>query len=218
MAGTAVIDDDFTGLALNATISGRVPTVCDSGASYVVDVGATGGGSGDVKFTGAGAAVKIRSLLTSGASQVIIDDKGGNEEFGVFTRDTANTPYPRWGYIAMIKTRSAGGTNGTFTIGSITNYTQTVIGSYLNVPWTFASSGINTVALESIANNHRLIINNVVAASFTNTAYPDVINYNKYGVTFQTAASPSVLRMNRFSVYDSIVVTGSSAYVIVTVA
>lgn len=220
MAGILVLDDDFTGLATDTTISGRIPPLSDSGYAHAVDpgtTGAVGGGSGDVKFNGSGVAVKARSLLISGAIQIVMDDKGGNEEFRIFTRDTYTTPYPRNGYYATFRSRFYGGVSGNFSAGYFTNYVSTSIIS--GSAWTYASDGINTVALESIGNNHRIIINNVVAYSFTNSAFPEIANANKYSVTYGGSATPSIMRMNRLSVYDSIVISASATpYVIVTVA
>lgn len=217
MPEIALIDDNFTGLALNTTISARIPPV-NNGTSFVVDpnaAAAVGGGSNDVKFTAGGTAVKIRGDI-NGAIRIVMDDKGGNESFSIYTRDSASTPYPRYGYAANFNTRSAGGTNGVYSLYTINNYNGTAIGAE-NRPWTFASNGINTVAFESINNDHRIIINNVLATSFTNSTWPAIANQNKYSVVFHSTA-PSVMRMDRFTIVDSVVITVSAAYPIVMVA
>lgn len=220
MPGVIAIDDNFTGLALNTTISGRVPPVTDSSAAYAVDPNAAavnGGGSNDVRFNTGGVA-KIRSNLSSGAIQVIVADNSANEVFSVYTRDTANTPHPRYGYALFIGTRHFGGVNGQITAGIINDYIFTAIAPYNVLPWTFASNGINTVALESAGNNHRIIVNNVAVGTFTNTTFPEAPTATKYSVKYNSAASPSVLRLDRLSIYDSIVVTATPAYAITSVS
>lgn len=216
MPGTILTDDNFTGVADGTTISGRLPPVAMTSSTYVVDpntAGVTGDGNGNVKFSTSGACAKIR-CDANGAVQVVFDDKGANEDYSIFLRDTASTPYPRYGYVFRFRTRIAGAV-GEYNIMSQSNYNSAFIQPYEHVPWTFSSNGINTIAFEAINNDFRVIINNVVAASFTNSLFPSTDSYaSKVGIVYHSA-NASVGRLDRFTFYDSILVSESQEFPIV---
>lgn len=220
MPGTLVVDDDFTGFALNATIAGRIPPITNSSYTFGADAGAVlGGGSNDVKFvmTANGSAAKIRSVSTSLAVQATIDTKGGNERFGLFTRDSVSTPYPRYGYVVDFKPSEFGGISGSFSATISDNYNRTFIAGLQDIPWVFASNNINVVALESIGSEHRIIINGALAGSFTNSTFVASTN-NRCGIVYHSSGTPSVMRMERFSILDSVVVSQAITYTVVRVS
>lgn len=220
MPGLIQTDDHFTGLANNTTIVGRVPPVTDTSSSYVVDpnsAAATGDGLGFVKFSTSGTAAKIRASSPNNAVQIVIDDKGGNEDMSIFIRDTFTTPYPRDGYGFRWKTRSAG-TSGVFSALKYTNYNGAFLGGFNNTPWVFDASGINVIAFEGINNNFRMIINGVVAGTFTDASFPATnTSATRVGVAFHSTG-PSVLRLDRLTIYDSVVITAQQEFPIVRFA
>lgn len=220
MPGTIIVDDEFTGFVLNTTITGRIPPITNSSYAFAADAGAVlGGGSNDVKFvmTVNGSAAKIRNVSTNLAVQATIDTKGGNESFGLFTRDSVSTPYPRYGYVITFNPSEFGGISGSFNATVADNYNKTFISGLENVPWIYASNNINVVALESIGSEHRIIINGALAGSFTNSTFIASTN-NRCGIVYHSPGTPSILRMERFSILDSVVVNQSIAYTVVRVS
>lgn len=220
MPGVIIVDDEFTGLANNASILGRVPPITTTSQAWNVDANSVlGGGNGDVKFIGVGKPAKLKVPSWNGAIQAIVNTNGGNEEFFLFTRDTQTTPYPRYGYMTSFNPSSLGGVNGVFSVTLSVDFVRSYLAGYENIPWTFSSNNINVFAFESIGSNHRVIINNVVAASFTDSTYIDATNDVRWGfVSGAGTSNPSIMRLDRFSFLDSVVITESSSYTIVRVS
>lgn len=221
MPGTVLTEDDFTGLANGTTIVGRVPPVSENGASFIVDpntTAATGGGSGDIKFSGAGVGVKLQTLSMNRAIQIEVDMKGGNETFGLFMRDSQTTPNPRNAYYAGFTPNANGAGNGTLSIGILADYVLTPFSGWNAAAYTYASNGLNTVALECIEANHRVIINNVVAHSFIDSSRMNTTTHIRHGMTYHSAGIPSIMRVNKLSILDSAVVQQATTYVIVRVS
>ena len=210
MAGIILIDDDFATLALDAQLSGRIPPVRDGGQVYGVEPDAasiTGGGSNTIKFNVIGASFKIPMSAENLGVQLVYNDNGVNELIHIFLRDSQPTVSNRYGYWVRFETRAFGGTSGFFRIASVNNYSSVAL--YPDITWTFASSGINKVAFECNANNFRVIINDVVANTFTDTTWPPNGSRNKCGV-YYTTTGISASRGTRFTIFDSIVIPLSS--------
>lgn len=101
ITGTPSRADDFTGLALDAGVSGR--TLPTGGGTWAADAGWKGGGNDDAYCTTGGhtakgnlahADCKIRVIWHPGAT--------GNNVLSVFCRDTQSTPYPRHGFLLAV--------------------------------------------------------------------------------------------------------------------
>jgi hypothetical protein len=218
MAGILLVDDDFIGLANNAPINGRDPPITDNSFPYAADPTVVSDGAGNVKFTGAGAALKTRPSTIDCAIQATVNMNGANEVFSLFSRDTQSTPYPRNGFMATFAPSANGGVNGTVTASISSNYVTTAITGLQDKPWTYAASGINVVAFESIGTNHRIIVNNVVAGSFTHASYVSATSNNRFGMVYHGAATASVMRLDRFSILDSVVISQPASFVVVLVS
>jgi hypothetical protein len=221
MPGTILTEDDFTGLGSGVTISGRIPPVTENSAAFGVDPNtnaATGGGSGDVKFSGAGVGVKLQTLSMNRAIQIEVNMNRGDETFGLFMRDSQTTPFPRNCYYANFRPNANGVGNGTLSIGISQDYVGTNFPGWTDTPYTYSASGINTVALECIESNHRVIINNAVAHSFTDSTRMNTSTHIRHGMAYYTALVPSTMRVNKFSIFDSIVIQQASSYVVVRVS
>lgn len=221
MPGLVVIEDDFVGLANNATISGRVAPISESSSAYGVDPASTaavGGGSNDVKFSGAGVAVKFTPLSMDRAIQILVNMNGADETFGLFTRDGQSTPYPRNGIYAGFSPNKNGIGNGVVSIGISNNYSVSYITGFNAAAWTYSATGINTLALESIGDNHRVVINNVQVTTFVNSTYSNATSNKRMGMTYHSAGTPSTMRLDKLTVFDSIIIPQSVSYVSVTVS
>lgn len=220
MPNIIIVDDSFTGLALDAAIAGRVPTVSPNGASWAVDPNSSaivGGGDGDVKFSVNGAAAKNRSGLTNCAVQLEITSSALNESYLIFLRDPFNTPYPRRGYFTSFNPAS-----NWFSFGYIQEYNRTYLdangniipqGGNTQIPWTFVS-GLNTIALEAIDTTFRVIINNQHAYSTNNSVLLFDSNANKSGFVCDERGS-GIARVKRYSVFDSIDTAPAQQYPVV---
>jgi hypothetical protein len=214
LAGIILKDDDFAGLALDAQLHLRAVPVSDNGGSYGVDPSATailGGGSNTVKFMVAGACWKVLASTEDIAVQLMINDNGGNEHIYLFLRDNQSTPAQRYGYRALFITRE-NITSGVFYLQVVNNYAASDL--IASTAWTFASNGINKLAIEAAGNNLRVIINDVVAGTATNTTFAPNTTRKRCGVAFGSAG-PSSMRATRFSVYDSIILTPPVGYPVV---
>ena len=216
MAGVLLVDDSWDGLAENATIHGRTPTFQTSPGTYGVDPNTStsivGGGSNTIKFNEIGAAFKMVTAVENYAVQLIVNDNGVNERIVLFLRDNQSTPYQRYGLWVSYVTREFGGTSGYFRVASSNNYSSVAL--FPDFPWTYDSSGINKFAFEANSSTFRVIINDVVATTFTNTTWPPNGARSRVGVSFGSAG-PSNARATRFSVYDSIDVVEQTSYPVV---
>jgi hypothetical protein len=213
MPGTVLIDDQFTGLTSGALIAGRVPPTSDSGEAFVVDPAnktspVTADGSGNVKFNYSGCAVKTGTLATNYAPSIIFNDGGVSQAYILFVRDSANTPYPRYGFQMNIVTRFSGD-RGMFNCARIDNFTGTK--TIQDTLFDFSLSQDNTAAFEVSGSNFRAILNNSVVGTFTDTAYPTnkKVGFGGNGDTSHAG------RVRGFTVYDSIVVTATQQYTVV---
>lgn len=214
MAGVILKDDDFSGLALDAQLHLRSLPVSENGGSYAVDPNSTailGGGSNTVKFMTSGACWKVLSSVEDMAVQLMINDNGGNEHILLFLRDSQSTPAQRYGYRARFVTRE-NITSGFFTLEMVNNYAGSDLIGITN--WTYSSNGINKLAIEAAGTALRVIINDVVAGTVTNSTFAPNTNRKRCGVVFGSAG-PSSMRATRFSVYDSIVLSPPVGYPVV---
>lgn len=208
------IDDSFTDLALDATLHGRVPTVTNTGAAWAVEgssTNITGGGNGDIKFASNGAACKVRNSGTDLALKIELRPTTNVDEFySIFIRDIYNTTYPRQGYILSVQP-FANTTSGVYYMGTISNYTVTYFQNA--IPLTFIN-GLNTVALEAIDTNFRIIINDVVVSSFVNTTIAFNSSATKSGIVCNNRGTGGG-RVERYTVYDSIDLAPAQQYPVV---
>lgn len=214
MPGIILKDDEFAGLALDAQLHLRALPISDNGGSYSVDPDATailGGGSNTVKFMTSGACWKVTASAENIAVQLIMNDNGGSEQILLYLRDSQSTPAQRYGYRARFVTRE-NVTSGIFTLEMVNNYASSNL--IASTAWTFASNGINKLAIEAAGNNLRVIINDVVAGTNTNSTFAPNTTRNRCGVAFGSTG-PSSMRATRFSVYDSIVLTPPVGYPVV---
>lgn len=207
------IDDSFTGLALDATLHGRVPTVTNTGAAWGVEGSSTnivGGGNGDIKFNVDGSACKVRGPGTNLAVKIELRTTVNIDEYySIFLRDTFSTVYPRRGYILSVQP-FANTTSGFYHMGTISNYTVTL---FQSVEWTFID-GLNTIALEAIDTNFRIIINDIVASSFSNTTVSFDSNATRAGIVCNNRGAGGG-RVERYTVYDSIDLAPAQQYPVV---
>lgn len=207
MPGIVYIDDDFTGLLLDATIRGRVPPVTNSGATWRVDpdndTAVMGGGNGDVKFsTSAVCKTAVLSAEENNAVHVSVNDYGQAAEFTLGTRDSQSTGYTKYGYGVRVAPRNI--TAPYFRFVRFDNYTA--VNLTANPVPLSVSGNVFTATLECNANVYRFYVNNTLLGTYT-APLPDPYapnGSNRYVSMRMHSGSSVQFRLERFTVYDAL--------------
>jgi hypothetical protein len=213
MPNVILTDDSFTDVALDQSISGRNPPVQPVATPWYLhpnSSGVVGGGNGDVKFATSGTA-KIHTPATNKAVQIELRAVDANEEYAIFLRDTRNTGFIEYGYALIVSPKGSPSYFGVYVIVDW-NWSR-VLEVPNDVPWTFHPS-FNVIAFEAIDTNFRVIINGVVALSFTNSTRPFSSSATKDGFYVVNRVNGNG-RVERYTVYDSIELATASEYPIV---
>lgn len=203
MAGITLVRDNFTGLALGTSISGRVPPTSNNGASWTEESGkhTVGGGDDDVKYVSGGAS-KLNTGVEHLAVRVTWYDGNGNELW-IHFRDTANTAYPRYGYTCAFMPGS-----GHIAVYYENNYTFVQIGS--NVSVTFDTvTHLNECVFEVNGDDFRVIVNDTLVHSFTDTTFQANGTRTRFAMIGQLNVD-NTGRIKDVEIYDSYVIPGDT--------
>jgi hypothetical protein len=215
MPNTILTDDSFTDVTLDQSISGRAPTVRTGSAVWYLSPNTsavTGGGNGDVKFAGDAHSAKVATTASGNNKAVQIELRAvdDGERYTIFLRDTANTGYVQNGYVLVIAPKE---TPSFLRVQTVISWDWAAIAGLPDTPWTFHPN-FNIVAFEAINTDFRVIVNGVVAMSFTNSTIAFNSGANKDGFICTNRVNGNG-RVERYTVYDSIELTEAPQYPIV---
>lgn len=198
MADIIKIQDLFTGIALNVSISGTVPAISDGGYAWQVEVGGTalGDGAGNIKFN-AGGTIKIRSLQENPAAVRAIWNDGGQTEGAIlFVSDyTSSTIYPRRAYSCVFAPRSSW-----VEFYRIDEFNSIKIGS--TITHTFAA-GDNVLVFQRSGNVFTALVDGVEVGNFTDATYAPNGTRTRHGFIPALWVSGTG-RLRSFEVLDSV--------------
>lgn len=204
MAGVTLVKDSFTGLGLDVTNHGRVPAITNTGNAWIEETGkhSVGGGSDDLKYVGGGSS-KLQAQIENLAVKAIWYDGGEANIIRLVVRDSINPAYPRYGYSAFFFTRDS-----KIQVFYQNNYTLVQIGS--DVSATFdTTTGVNECVFEVNGDDFRVIVNDVLVHSFTDTMFTANGNRNKIAIIGGVNVDDSG-RLQEVELFDSYVIPGDT--------
>lgn len=164
ITGTPDYADDFESLAADASVNGR--TLPTGGGTWVADATWTGAGSGAIKTTTDGGAVKGTSPAYADCKCRMLWDQGGSlgtSYVTLFIKDEEAASYPRNGYLFRITTNTQ-----TAQLVKSETYSETTLTSANSVT---IATGLNVAEIRHVGSSLTGYFNGTAVCTATDSTY-----------------------------------------------